>query len=87
MKQAAYSAFGVEGEISSVEILADPDSFKEALKYVFGDGYVFAERSIIREMKKKFSDLDSPASYYGLNEALRIAGRRIRECSRGSQSS
>jgi hypothetical protein len=83
MRLATYSAMGIVGEASSIEILSDPDAFLEALKIVFGDGYVFAERSIIREMiKEKFFDLSSPASSYTINDAFRIAGRKIRNSAR-----
>ena len=77
MKQATYSALGSDADTFSKKIVQDPDSLEDALKIVFGSGYVFAERSIIREMKKKF-DLEFPASSYTMTQALKIASEEIR---------
>jgi len=77
MKQATYLALGSDADTFQTKIIQDPDSLEDALKIVFGSGYVFAERSIIREMKKKF-DLEFPASSYSMTQALKIASEEIR---------
>jgi hypothetical protein len=77
MKQATYSALGSDADTFQTKIIQDPDSLEDALKIVFGSGYVFAERSIIREMKKKF-DLEFPASSYTMTQAIKIASEEIR---------
>ncbi len=77
MKQATYSALGRDTEAFNSKIIQDPDALEDALKIVFGSGYVFAERSIIREVKKKF-DLEFPASSYTVSEAIKIASEEIR---------
>jgi hypothetical protein len=83
IKEATYSALENNEGVSSCEMLSNPESLVVALKSVFGAGYILAERSIINEMKKKF-DLRSPASYYTIDDAFRLASRKIRENSRRS---
>jgi hypothetical protein len=77
MKQATYSALGTDDETFQTKIIQDPEALEDALKIVFGSGYVFAERSIIREMKKEF-DLEFPASSYTIGDAIKIASEEIR---------
>jgi len=77
MKKATYSALGTDEETFPTKIIRDPDALEDALKIVFGSGYVLAERSIVREMKKKF-DLNSPASSYTVSDAIKIASEEIR---------
>jgi hypothetical protein len=77
MKQATYSALGTDSEAFQTKIIQDPEALEDALKIVFGSGYVFAERSIIREMKKEF-DLEYPASSYTISDAIKIASEEIR---------
>ncbi len=84
MRDATYSALRVnEGLFSFSEMVSNPDALEGALKSVFGAGYVFAERSIITEMKKKF-DLSSPASSYTISDAFTIASKEIRRRSRNT---
>ncbi len=71
MKRATYLALGID-EVSSSEITSDPETLLQALKVVFGQGYVFAEISIILEVKKEF-DLKSPTSSYTIPIAFKIA--------------
>jgi hypothetical protein len=83
MKQAAYSALEIDENLTRCEMLSEPEAFVRALQTVFGSGYVFAERSIIIEVKKKFG-LDFPASSYSIPEAFGIAHRQIRKLSHAS---
>lgn len=84
MRQATYSALRRDGEDKfSTDILRDPDALRDALKVVFGAGYLFAERSIVMELKRKF-DLEAPASSYTIGEAFRIVSREIRKSARGT---
>ena len=76
MIRATYSALGMEEDTCSTEILSDPEALLQAMKEVFGEGYVFAERSIIQEIKKKF-DLKSSASSYTIPDAFKIACAEI----------
>jgi hypothetical protein len=81
MKQATYSVLGTDAEAFPTKILRDPEALEDALKIVFGSGYVFAERSIVREVKKKF-ELDYPASSYTVSGAIKIASEEIKGRSR-----
>ena len=81
LKDATYSALRTNDDLAPCEILEFPEALVRALKNVFGQAYVFAERSIIIEMQKKFT-MVSPASSYTMLEAFRIARREIRKSSR-----
>jgi hypothetical protein len=85
MKEAIYCALQANDGLDAREILEFPDALVRALRSVFGSGYVFAERSIIREMQKRF-ELTSPTSSYTIPDAFRIAGREIRRNSRMSSA-
>lgn len=80
LKDATYSALRTNDDLSPCEVLEFPEALVRALKDVFGQAHVFAERSIILEMQKKFT-LVSPASSYSMSEAFRIAKREIRKSS------
>ena len=77
MKNAIFTELGADAEMSPTELLSDPEAFENALKKVFGEGYVLAERSIIREMKKKF-DLSAPGSSYSIGDAFVVVRRKLR---------
>lgn len=77
LKVAIYSELGALGELSPSELLSNPEAFERVLMKVFGDGYVLAERSIIREMNKKF-ELGAPVSSYSIGDAFGIVKCKLR---------
>ena len=76
VKQSIYWTLTSKEGISSDRILSSPEAFVRALKEIFGDGYVLAERAIIREMKKTF-DLSAPTSSYSIADAFDIVSKDI----------
>lgn len=78
MKEATYSALSINDDLRPCEMFEFPDAFTRALKEVFGAGYVMAERSVIKELQKKFS-MTSPASAYSIADVFRIARRESRK--------
>ncbi len=79
MKQTTYWELTSKEGISSDRILENPEAFVRVLHEVFREGFILAQRTIIKELKKEFPDLNLPASSYTLEEALEIAGKGIAE--------
>jgi hypothetical protein len=81
IKSATYSALQVNDDLQPCEIFEFPEAFERALKSVFGDGYVLAERSVVKEIQKKFVIRCVPSSY-SVADAFQIARGEIRKSSR-----
>jgi hypothetical protein len=81
MKQAVYWTLMSKETISSDEILTHPDAFIRSLKEIFGNGYLLAQRAIVKEIKKTF-EIDMPQGTYDLLEALDLASKEITDLPR-----
>jgi hypothetical protein len=75
IRQATYVNLTLQENISSDDIVANPDAFVKILKQVFGNGYPLAERSILREIRSTFSV--DPAHAHSIRDAFEEAGKNI----------
>ena len=77
-KQATYLALTMNQGISADRILGNPEALDRAINEVFGPaGSKLVERTIVKEIKKVFPDLEQPTSSYTIFEALDVASKSI----------